>query len=237
MSVVLSQSSDVVAKVPFCLVTDFFWGRFFLLFGDFIGFLRRFTCIDEFDALFQKSGTCGNSSKHNTRRIGALWQHDVLELLTAAEATMFRRGTGIALYIGPDRFDLQFATNELAQDMQTPSKLSVLRLRRFVRYLLGAADVGPFFAYPDEPNTVLVWTGGVQLGSHTIETWNVNQQVVLLSSAESESTWPQPERVQKLLSRPEEEIYSARQDWSVRRCGSGSRDRRENLLEGKGRAL
>ena len=60
-------------------------------------------------------------------------QRDVLELLTAAEATMFRRGTGIALYLGPNRFDLQFATKELAQDMQTPSKMSMLRLRRFVR--------------------------------------------------------------------------------------------------------
>ena len=55
-------------------------------------------------------------------------QRDVLVLLTAAEATVFRRGTGIALYLGPDRFDLQFATKELAQDMQTPSKLSMLRL-------------------------------------------------------------------------------------------------------------
>ena len=103
-------------------------------------------------------------------------QRDVLELLTAAEATVFRRGTGIALYL------LEFATKELAQDIQTPSKLSMLRLRRFVRYLLGAADVGPFFAYQNEPNTVLVWTdgdwsghsvtckstsaGAVQLGSH-----------------------------------------------------------------------
>ena len=129
-------------------------------------------------------------------------QRDVLELLTAAEATVFRRGTGIALYLGPDRFDLQFARKELAQDMQTPSKLSMLRLRRFVRYLLGAADVGPFFAYQDEPNTVLVWTdgdwsgnavtckstsaGAVFLGRHTIETRSVNQQVVSLSSAESE---------------------------------------------------
>ena len=65
-------------------------------------------------------------------------QRDVLEPLTAAEATVFRRGTGIALYLGPDRFDLQFATNELAQDMQMPSKLSMMRLRRVVRYLLGA---------------------------------------------------------------------------------------------------
>ena len=73
---------------------------------------------------------------------------------------MFHRGTGIALYLGPDRFDQQFATKKLAQDMQTPSKLSMLRLRRFVKYLLGAADVGPFFVYQDEPNTALVWTDG-----------------------------------------------------------------------------
>ena len=52
-------------------------------------------------------------------------QRDVLELLTTAEATVFRRGTGIDLYLGPDRFDLQFATKELAQDVQTPSKLSI----------------------------------------------------------------------------------------------------------------
>ena len=63
----------------------------------------------------------------------------------------FRRGTSIALYLGPDRFDMQFATKELAQDMQMPSKLSMMRLRRVVRYLLGTADVGPFFAYQSEP--------------------------------------------------------------------------------------
>ena len=73
---------------------------------------------------------------------------------------MFRRGTEIALYLGPNIFHLQFATKELAQDMQTPSKLSMLRLTRFVQYLLGAADVGPFFANQHEPNTVLVWTDG-----------------------------------------------------------------------------
>ena len=54
---------------------------------------------------------------------------------------VLRKSTGIASYLGPDRFDPQFATKELAQDMQAPSKLSMLKLRRFVRYLLGAEDV------------------------------------------------------------------------------------------------
>ena len=141
-------------------------------------------------------------------------QRDMLELLTAAEATVFRRDTGIALYLRPDRFDLQFATMELAQDMQTPSKLSMPRLRRIVRYLLGAADVGTFFAYQDESNAVLVWTdddwsgnsvtckstpaGAVQLGSHTIETCRSarlkvsstrSDQMVLENSKSNTSCW------------------------------------------------
>ena len=67
----------------------------------------------------------------------------------------------IALYLGPDRFDLLFATKELARDMQTLSMLSTLKLRRFAWYLIGAADVSPFFAYSDEPGTMsgLVLTG------------------------------------------------------------------------------
>ena len=43
------------------------------------------------------------------------------------------------------------------QDTQTPSKLSMKRLKRVV---LGTADVGPFFASHSEANTVLVWTDG-----------------------------------------------------------------------------
>ena len=68
-----------------------------------------------------------------------------------------REGTRTALYLGPDRFDLLFATKELAQDMQTRSMLSTLRLRRSAWYLVGAADVSPFFAYSDEPGTMLGW--------------------------------------------------------------------------------
>ena len=101
------------------------------------------------------------------------WQRDVLELFDSC------RGTGIALYLGPDRFDLQFAKKEIGQDMQTPSKLSMLRLRRFVRYLLGAADVRPFFAYQDEPNTVLVWTDGDWSG-HAVTCKSTSSKYLLL---------------------------------------------------------
>ena len=130
-------------------------------------------------------------------------QRGVAEASTAAEAKVHREFTEIVSYIGPDRFDLQFATKELAQDMQTSSMLSTLRLGRFVWYLVGAADVSPFFAYSDEPGTMSVcsdahWSGhemtcravsagAVQLESREIEAWSMIQQMVLLSSAESES--------------------------------------------------
>ena len=84
-------------------------------------------------------------------------QRGVLETSTAAENAVRREDTKIAFHLEPDRFDLQFATKELALDVQTPSMLSTLRLRRFAWYLVGGADVSPFFAYTDEPGTMLVW--------------------------------------------------------------------------------
>ena len=104
------------------------------------------------------------SAKPSSRAAGR-GQRDVLEQLTASEATVFRKGKGIALYLGPDRFDLQLATKELAQDMHTPSKLSMLSFRRFVRYLLGAADVGPFFA---RTRMIRCWSGLMATGVETL---------------------------------------------------------------------
>ena len=87
----------------------------------------------------------------------------------------------------------------LIHDVQTPSMLSMMRLRRFAWYLVGGADLSPFFAYSDEPSTMLAWTdadwsgnaitcgetyaGAVQLESHKIEACIFVQQVVSFSSA------------------------------------------------------
>ena len=93
-----------------------------------------------------------------------------------------REGMIITPCFGPDRFDLLFTIKELARDMQTLSMLSTLNLRRFAWYLSRTADVRPFFAYSNEPSTMLVWAdaywsgnemtckstsaGAVQLESH-----------------------------------------------------------------------
>ena len=139
----------------------------------------------------------------SSSRVAGRGQRGVLEMSTVTETMVRREGTRIALYLGPDRSDLLFATKELARDMQILSMLSTLKLRRFAWYLISAADVSPFFAYSDEPGTMLVWTdadwsgneltckstsaGAVQLEYYGIEAWSVLQQVVSFSSDENES--------------------------------------------------
>ena len=114
-----------------------------------------------------------------------------------------REGMRVAPYLRPDRFDLLFATKEFAQHILALSMLSTLKLRRFAWYLSGAADVSPFFAYSDEPGTMLVWAdadwsgnkmtckaasaGAVQPENYGIEAWSVVQQVVSFSSDKNES--------------------------------------------------
>ena len=107
----------------------------------------------------------------------------------------------------PDKFDLQFATKEL-KTCRRRAWLSTLRLGRFVWYLVGTAGVRPFFAYPDEPGTMSVWTdadwsgnavtcratsaGAVQLESHEIEAWSMIQQMASVSSPRMSSTLSRP---------------------------------------------
>ena len=124
-----------------------------------------------------------------------------------------REGTGMALHLKPDRLDLQFATKELTHDVQTPSMLSMLKPRRVAWYLVGGADLSPFFFWSDEPGAVSVradvdWSGdamtckstsagAVQLESREIEAWSVIQQVVSFSSAVSETYAIEASRVDR----------------------------------------
>ena len=50
-------------------------------------------------------------------------QRGVAEASTAAETMVHREGTEFVSYPGRDRFDLQFATMKVAQDVQTSSML------------------------------------------------------------------------------------------------------------------
>ena len=168
-------------------------------------------------------------------------QRGVLETSTATETAVNRECARIALYLGPDRFDLQFATKELARDMQTLIMLSTLRLRRSAWYLVGAADVSPFFVHSDEPGTTLVWAdadcsgdamtckstsaGAVQLENCGIEAWSVVQQVVSFSSDESESHVTEMSKVDRW------ETLDHRRSQN-RRIGAYPETRAEDVLNG-----
>ena len=133
-------------------------------------------------------------------------QCSVPETSTAAESVVHRKGTRIALYLRPDRLDLQFATKELTHDVQAPRMLSMLKPRRVALYLVGGADLSPFFVCSDEPGAIPVradvdWSGdamtckstsagAVQLESRQIEAWSVLQQEVSFSSDEMSLTRP-----------------------------------------------
>ena len=139
----------------------------------------------------------------SSSRVAGRGQYGVLKTLTAAEIMVHREGMRIALYLGPDRSDLLFAARELARDMQILSMLLTLELRRFAWCPIFAADASPFFAYSDEPGTMLVWTdadwswneltckstsaGAVQLEYYGIEALSVVQQVVSFSLDKNES--------------------------------------------------
>ena len=61
-------------------------------------------------------------------------RRDAWDMLAKAEAVMFRRSTDIAMYIASDRYDAQFTIEGLASDMHNPTRISISRMRRLVRY-------------------------------------------------------------------------------------------------------
>ena len=115
-------------------------------------------CVENLASLSEVKGLKSSS------RVAGREQCGMLKMSTVAEIMVHREGMRIAPY--QTGCDLLFATKELARDMQTLSTLSTLKLRLFAWYLSSAADVSPFFAYSDEPGTMLVWTDA---------DWSVNE--------------------------------------------------------------
>ena len=109
-------------------------------------------CVENLAGLFEVKVLKPSS------RCSGCRQRGVLGVSSFTETMVHREGMKVAPYLEPDRLHLLFATKELVRDMQTLSMLSMLKLRRFAWYFSSAADVSPFFAYSDEPGTMLVWT-------------------------------------------------------------------------------
>ena len=121
--------------------------------------------------------------------------------LEKAEHTLFRRHAACSNYLSADRLDVQYAAKEICRWMSAPTDLSIVALRRLVRYLVGrkrliykypwqSADTLECYSDTDWagcPRTRKSTSGGVLMfGSHVIKSWSSTQPSISLSSGEAE---------------------------------------------------
>ena len=127
---------------------------------------------------------------------------DEEEKLNSADAKKYRRAAARINYMALDRADLGFSAKEAASEMANPSVGDVVRLKRIMRYLVGAKRVYTLFQWQDADSTLRVYTdsdwagcsktrkstsgGMIMRGSHLIHHWTSSQATIALSVAEAE---------------------------------------------------
>ena len=124
------------------------------------------------------------------------------DLLTGEDATLYRALAARANYLSLDRPDLGFSAKELCREFSQPTKLSVEKLKRLVRYVVNAPrlvwkydfqpDVKDLDTYVDTDfagcmRTRRSTSGGIiRRGAHVLQAWSTTQTTVALSSGEAE---------------------------------------------------
>ena len=125
------------------------------------------------------------------------------EELDAGEHRRFRAIVGILMYMSTDRPDIQYATNELAMCMATPTERAMEGAKHVVRYLLGTRDLKLFFPRDRrDADDVFVmidsdWAkdnvsrksrsaGHIYVGGCLLYSFTRRQSVIALSSGEAE---------------------------------------------------
>ena len=105
-------------------------------------------------------------------------------------------------YLSSDRFDLQFAGKELCREMSKPSQMSMVRMKRAARYLVGCPVACIEYENQKTPTRLSIYadsdwagcrrtrkstSGGVAChGKHCIRTWSSTQATIATSSGEAE---------------------------------------------------
>jgi hypothetical protein len=124
------------------------------------------------------------------------------EELSPGEATSFRRSAAMGIYMAQDRGDISFASKEVARGMAKPTRQDAMKLKKMIRYLMGARRRATHYHWQDPPGEIRGYTdsdwagctrtrrstsGGVLLyGQHLVHHWSSTQAVVALSSMEAE---------------------------------------------------
>ena len=155
---------------------------------------------------------CRQNSPENknkfTKRAGAK-QAKKLERLESVgfelipkEATMFRALSARCNYLAQDRVDIAYSAKELCREFAIPTKKSYAKLKRLVRYLVGAPRLLYTYPFQDPTNQLDVYvdtdfagckstrrstSGGAAMhGKHHVKHWSKTQTTVCLSSGEAE---------------------------------------------------
>ena len=124
------------------------------------------------------------------------------ELLGSQAHSDYRSTAGLLQYVAGDRFDIKFAVKEITRDAAQPTLESQAKIKKLIRYLVGAPRVVNTFPWQSEQGTLEVVTdadhagclrtrkstsaGVVRIGTHVITDWSLTQPVIALSSGESE---------------------------------------------------
>ena len=124
------------------------------------------------------------------------------EPLGAAECTRYRSLVARANYLAQDRMDIQYSVKELTRRMSAPDSKDYEALKRLGRYFVGRPRVIINFDNQNRPKHLDCWVdtdwagcvrtrrstsgGGMQWGSHSLNTWATTQATVALSSGEAE---------------------------------------------------
>ena len=122
--------------------------------------------------------------------------------LSPDEASVFRSGGGIVLYIAFDRPDIQFAVKCIAQHMAKPTEFAMKMLKHLARYLKGTQQYGVYLAPGGDLSEIEVrtdsdWAGDkrsrkstssahILLAGALIGSFSRTQTVIAMASGESE---------------------------------------------------
>jgi hypothetical protein len=125
-----------------------------------------------------------------------------VEKLVGKEVSVYRGLAATGNYLAQDRFDIQFGAKELCRDMANPSTLSMRKMKRGARYLLGVPELEIEYVEQYPPGCARVYvdsdwagclvtrkstSGGVVMhGRHCVKTWASTQKTLATSSAEAE---------------------------------------------------
>ena len=117
-------------------------------------------------------------------------------------ASRYRSLVARANYLATDRPDIGFSVKELCKSMSSPTNSSWDKLIRVVKYLKRCPRLVISYDWQDEDAELQVYSdanwagcrktrkstsgGGIMKGRHLLKAWSRNQNIVALSSAESE---------------------------------------------------